>query len=125
MNFDDMQPAPVDVTILELNRPTVTVSGTEYDIDTLAAAKGIQVRQTFDQVVVASKHNADLLEALESGTDFRIAFKKPGESDFTRVRVADETPLQAAAIEEITERQAGIMENFAALLGVDNFALDI
>lgn len=88
-----------------------------------ALEKSNEISDTLKRTAAASKHNADLLEALEGGGDFRIAFRKPGETDWTRVRYRDEDSLQAAAVEEVATRQACTMKNLADMLGIDEFTL--
>jgi hypothetical protein len=88
-----------------------------------ACVKGDMLRDTVNRVVAASKHNANLMEALADGADFRIAFRKKGETDWTRVRPKDEASLQAQAMREVTTRQAGVLKNLADVLGVDEFTI--
>lgn len=107
-----------------MNSPTITINGIEHDVETLAAAKVAELRAVFDNVVKASTYNADLLEVLEDGSNFRIAFKKKGETDWTRIRVGNEDALRAAALREIGARQEGLMENLANLLGVNGLTIN-
>lgn len=108
---------------------TITVSELTHIIfDRLLGAAltaGEQAKETLKRTIAASKHNDDLLETLEDGTAFRIAFKKQGETEWTRIRVEDEDALQRAALWEIVRRQDGLMENLANLLGVDNLSINI
>ncbi len=122
MNLQDpkLSPEAVDEAMAE---PTVVVDGVEFDIETLAAAGALELRAVFDKVVKASTHNADLLEALESGSDFRIAFRRKGSAVWTRVGFENQDLLKAAAVEAVTTRQAAILKELADLLGVDKFTL--
>ena len=88
-----------------------------------AFVKGDMLRDTIKRTVAASTHNADLLEALDEGADFRIAFRKKSETDWTRVRYTDEASLQNCAMEEVATRQAGVLKNLADVLGVDEFTI--
>lgn len=78
------------------------------------------VKTTFIEAKKASKHNADLLEALTDGGDFRIAFRKPGETEWTRVRFCEEELLRQLAVEEVFARQERVMRTLADILGVDS-----
>jgi hypothetical protein len=134
MNLQDtpFNPAAVDEALRE---PTITIDDKTYTVAelvanafdkaiaaSLTAADG--VREAVERTIAASRHNADLLEALEDGRAFRIAFKKKGETDWTRVRIEEEGVLKLAAMEEIGLRQAGIMSNLGTLLGVETFSID-
>lgn len=119
-----------------MSEPTITAAGKTMTVGELtqiiydkllgdALAAGEQAKESITKTVAACKHNIELLEALEDGTDFRIAFKKKGATEWTRVRVEEEDALQAAAIEEVGLRQVGLMTNLADVLGMDTFALNI
>jgi carbamate kinase len=86
------------------------------------AADGVcdRIKTTFTEAKKASKHNADLLEALTDGGDFRIAFRKPGETEWTRVRFCEEELLRQLAAEEVFARQERVMRTLADILGVDS-----
>ena len=62
-----------------------------------------------------SQHNLELAQAALAGSDFRIAFKKPGEKEWTRVAGVDQTTLQAAVIKEIERRQYSLHDYLANL----------
>lgn len=123
MNLEDpiLNPA---ADCKKTSEPTLTIDGVDYAIDTLAAATAIEFRELFARVVAASTHNANLLEALEDGSAFRIAFKQPGGAVWTRVHFEDESLLQKMAVEEITLRQTNTMQNLADVLGVEDFTLN-
>jgi len=81
------------------------------------------VRVGFEQAKKSSKHNANLLEALVDGCDFRIAFRKPGEKEWTRVRFSEEELLRQLALEEVFARQEKTMEGICRCLGVDELEI--
>jgi len=119
-----------------MSEPTITAGGKTLTVEELVKAAfdnllgdALARNQTFaeilDKAIVASRHNADLAEALEDGTAFRIAFKKPGESEWTRVHFEEEGLLQKLALEEVTLRQAGLMDNLCDLLGVNELAINL
>ncbi len=125
MNLKDpkLSPEAVDEAMSE---PTVDVGGVEYTIEKLVALKALELRSVFDMVVKNSTHNANLLEALESGSDFRIAFRRNGAAIaavLTRVAFENQDLLKAAAMQEVTNRQTDILKKLADLLGVDEFTL--
>lgn len=118
-----------------MSEPTITVGDKSLTIGELmhivydrllgsALAKGDEVREIVTRTIEASTHNADLLEALEDGVAFRIAFKKGGAAKWTRIVVEDEDALQEAALREVGMRQEGLMENFARVFGIDDFSID-
>lgn len=113
------------ITIGDKTRPVSELVEVICD-DLLGAclAKGDALREAFKRAVAASRHNADLLEALEDGADFRIAFRKKDETKWTRIVVKDGDALQRAAKWEIVMRQDGMMATLADLLGVDDFSID-
>lgn len=109
-----------------MTEPTVDVGGVEYTVEKLVEVKALELRAVFDIIVKNSTHNADLLEALESGSDFRIAFRRNGAARaavWTRVAFKNQDLLKAAAVEEVTNRQADTLKRLADLLGVDTFTL--
>jgi hypothetical protein len=83
------------------------------------------VRVGFEQAKKTSKHNADLLEALADGGDFRIAFRKPGEKEWTRVRFSEEELLRQLALEEVFARQEKTMEGICRCLGVEELEIRV
>jgi hypothetical protein len=83
-----------------------------------AALASEAVREAFNRAKKSSKHNADLVEALADGSDFRIAFRKPGEKEWTRVRFGEEELLRQLALEEVFSRQEKVMESLSRCLGV-------
>jgi hypothetical protein len=118
-----------------MSEPTITIDGRAYTVQglvanafdkaiaaSLTAADG--VREAVERTIAASRHNADLLEALEDGRAFRIAFKKKGETDWTRIRIEEEGILKLAAQEEVLLRQEVLMDNLGTLLGVETFSID-
>lgn len=125
MNLKDpiLNTAAVD-EVMRGGEPTISVGGVDYNIETIVAVKGLELRAVFDTVVKASTHNANLLEALEAGGDFRIAFRQKGETDWTRVWFENQDLLKAAAVEEVTTRQTDTLKKLADLLGVDEFTIN-
>lgn len=126
---------PEAVDVVMDGEPTITINDKAYtpaDIvanafdeaiaTALLTAEG--VKKTVARTIKASRHNADLLEALEDGSEFRIAFKKPGINGWTRIMIEEEDALRAAAIEEINQRQSCVMVDLAAILGVETFSID-
>ncbi len=122
MNLKDLNLSTVAVDKL-LGEPTVDVGGVEYTIEKLVEVKSLELRSVFDMVVKASAHNANLLEALEDGDRFRIAFRQKGSAVWTRVWFENQDLLKAAAVKEVTDRQADTLKKLADLLGVDKFTL--
>jgi len=83
------------------------------------------VRAGFEQAKKSSNRNANLLEALTEGSDFRIAFRKPGEKKWTRVRFSEEELLRQLAMEEVFSRQEKTMERLCHCLGVDQLEIRV
>lgn len=83
------------------------------------------VKTIFADAKKSSKHNADLLDALTEGSDFRIAFRKPGETEWTRVRFCEEELLRQLATEEVFARQERVMWTLADILGVDTLEVRV
>lgn len=83
------------------------------------------VKTIFTDAKKSSKHNADLLDALTEGSDFRIAFRKPGETEWTRVRFCEEELLRQLATEEVFARQERVMRTLADILGVDTLEVRV
>jgi hypothetical protein len=82
-------------------------------------------RESFKRAKKSSKHNADLVEALTEGGDFRIAFRKPGEKEWTRVRFCEEELLRQLALEEVFTRQEKTMEGICRSLGVEELEIRV
>jgi len=90
------------------------------DVVTLEAASACAAaKDAFASAEKEFAHNSKLLDDVEAGTEFRIAFKKPGATEWTRVRV-DQDSAREAVISEIYARQEAIMKVLADLLGVEN-----
>lgn len=134
MNLKDptLNPVAVDDVVSE---PTITIGDKTMTVSELKAivydkligdalTAGSGVKEALERTIEASRHNADLLEALEDGVAFRIAFKRKGAAMWTRVKIEEEGVLQVAAMEEICLRQAGIMSNLNTLLGVEISAIN-
>jgi len=92
-------------------------------IDEAAELAGTNVRTLFKNAAKTSRHNAELMDALNAGTDFRIAFRKPGATDWTRVRFCEEDLLGQLAREEVFSRQEQTMSALCQCLGVDELEL--
>jgi hypothetical protein len=118
-----------------MSEPTITVGDKTYTVAevtnqmfekelTAALITADGVKRTLKRAIAASSRNADLLEQLGVGGAFRIAFKKKGETDWTRVRVVNGDLLQVAAQEEVMMRQEASMKNLAALLDVTTISIN-
>jgi len=79
--------------------------------------------KTVATTVAASEHNADLLQDISNGTDFRIAFRMLSRPGWTRIMFAEEALLQKLALEEVTIRQEVAMTDLADMLGVDKYRI--
>ncbi len=134
MNLQDpvLNPAAVDEVASEATFKVGGVTMSEKELVTQcysalirdALVKGDMLRDAVRQIRASSTHSADLLEALEDGADFRIAFRKKGDTDWTRVRVVNQDLLQVSAQEEVLMRQQASMKNLAYLLGVNDFIIN-
>jgi len=87
--------------------------------EAVAKAFADKVRLFFAKAKATSIHNADLMEAIEGGSDFRIAFRKPGETEWTRLRMDAQETLRELAAKEVMNRQEVLMDKLSRLLGVD------
>lgn len=118
-----------------MSEPTITIGDKTLTVSELmhivydkllgdSLASGQLIEEIVTKTIECSRYNADLLETLKDGTAFRIAFKKKGAAEWTRIRVEDEDALQRAALWEIVRRQESLMVKLAALFGVDDFSIN-
>lgn len=100
------------VVLVEQPKPTTKPAATPDEYKAIGA-----------DALKFSEHNVELAEAAFAGSDFRIAFRKPGEKDWTRVAMTDETILKSMVLKEIEAREQSLrdyMENLTRsyILGV-------
>ena len=62
-----------------------------------------------------SQRNLVLAEAAIAGSHFRVAFRKPGATEWTRVAMSDQTLLKTMVLKEIESRQYSLRDYMANL----------
>jgi len=90
---------------------------TDLTADTVFAALASEPAVTPEEykailadAITYSDHNVELAEAAFAGSDFRVAFRKPGKKEWTRVAGVDQTTLQSMLIKEIESRQYSLRD---------------
>jgi len=70
-----------------------------------------------DDVKAFNSLNDALTDSILEGSAFRVAFKKPGDTEWTRVRVQAEVLLQYIAAAEMDRRRVSLMVYLRDLVG--------
>ena len=65
----------------------------------------------------------NLMTDVTGGREFRIAFKKKGETDWTRLYFSEPELLKKLALEELVSRQDATMTTLANALGIDSYTI--
>jgi hypothetical protein len=113
---------------------TLTVAGKTFSVDKLeqvyadlmlgdCLANIDRFKKVVETAVAASGKTAALMADVDNGSEFRIAFKKKGESEFTRLAFVEQDLLRGLALEELTARQEVILTTLADAMGVDNYTI--